>query len=240
MRTIVIVQARMGSTRLPGKVLEDLGGVPLLDWSVTRSQRARVDAVVVATSVQPADDVIVDLCRARGWPVWRGSEHDVLQRYHEAAAFYDAELVVRITSDCPFTDPALIDASTAFFHDHADEFDLITNMYPPTWPLGLAVEVLPFRVLERMQRLATRSPHREHVTAMGYDHPELFRLANLPCTEDLHLHRWTVDTPEDLQLVRAVTARLAGNAFGWREVLGVVQANPQLQKLNAHVVQRTV
>ena len=151
MRTIAIIQARMGSTRLPGKVLMDLAGAPLLARVVNRARRAtRLDDVVVATTVEPRDTPIAQLCEARGWPCFRGSEADVLDRYYQAAKAFHADVVVRVTSDCPLIDPEVLDHLVEEFLDRQSTLDYAANFLPrPSYPHGLDAEVMWFAVLER-------------------------------------------------------------------------------------------
>jgi len=201
MTTLIIVQARMTSTRLPGKVLLPLAGEPMLTRLVERLRRVqRADGIVVATTSNATDDPIAALCAQLGVPCHRGSEHDVLSRYADAARLNGADVVVRITSDCPLIDPALIDQGIATYE--AGDSDYVSNMLPPTWPYGMAVEVFSATALAQAHAEATQAAEREHVTPFLYWHPERYRLRNVASPVDLSHHRWTVDTPEDYELVR--------------------------------------
>ena len=241
MKTVVVIQARAGSTRLPRKALLELGGIPMLAWAVERTRAAPgVAEVVVATTTEPADDETRDLCRSLGFPCFRGSENDVLSRYVGAAREHQADVVVRVTSDCPFIDPALLQQHLDELIGAALRVDYVTNMWEPTFPLGLAVEVVPRDVLERMHRLAELPRDREHVTSFIRYHRDLFRVVSVQHPEDLHTLRWTVDTPDDLRFARAVVERLPGRGFAWTDVLDLVRAEPSLAAINAHIAQKAV
>jgi spore coat polysaccharide biosynthesis protein SpsF len=239
-RTVAIVQARMGSTRLPGKVMLPLLGQPVLSRVMRRAGRARtLDEVVVATTTRPDDDAIVALAEREGWPVVRGSETDLLDRYLLAARTHDAEVVVRITSDCPLIDPDVIDATVDAFH--AADVDYASNtLEPPTYPRGLDVEVVSRPALERAGREDADPAWREHATPFVYRHPELFRLLRVPADDDHSDLRWTLDTPEDYRLISRIYEALDRDDFGWREALALVEANPSWTALNDGVVQKTV
>jgi spore coat polysaccharide biosynthesis protein SpsF len=232
----------MGSARLPGKVMMDLSGEPMLAHVVERVSRARtIDAVVVATTVNPDDDAIVDLCRNRGWHSYRGSEHDVLDRYHSAALEYEADMVVRITSDCPVIDPELVDYVVSEFVRLQPEIDYASNTLDPhTYPRGLDTEILRFDVLEKVWGLAKEQPSREHVTLYIYRHPEMFRLHGVYGKEDYSGRRWTVDTPEDLELIRLLFDYFGNNTFSWRQILEVLETHPHWQAINSGIVQKRV
>jgi len=238
-RTVAIIQARMGSSRLPGKVLKDLGGRPMLVWVVERARRARlVDAVVVATTVEPADDPIEALCQERGYACWRGHPYDVLDRYYQAARHYQAEIIVRLTADCPLLDPGLVDATVQALLDQGADF--AANRLPPPWhrtyPIGLDTEVCTWEALERAWREAQAPHHREHVMPYLYEQPGRFRVVILDAEEDFGHLRWTVDTPEDLEVVRRLLDLLGKrDDFTWRDVLALWQAHPELAAINAGV-----
>jgi spore coat polysaccharide biosynthesis protein SpsF len=239
-RTVAIIQARTGSTRLPGKVLRPLLAEPLLVHVVRRVRRARsVDETVVATTTLPADDAIADLGTAEGWPVFRGSEMDLLERYLGAARVHAAERVIRITSDCPLVDPALIDdVVEALATDGADYAS--NTLAPRTFPRGLDVEAMTMDALESAGRDDRDPASREHATPFLYHNPERYRLAAVRNQVDLSTYRWTVDTLEDYELVRRIYDALGRDDFGWREALGVVEANPDWSDLNRHIAQKVV
>jgi spore coat polysaccharide biosynthesis protein SpsF len=235
-----IVQARMGSTRLPGKVLMDLGGEPVLARVVNRVRRATLVAdVVVATTGSAADEAIVRECEGLRTRCFRGSELDVLDRYYQTARACGAEVVVRITSDCPLIDPALVDETIRVFLDQHADYGC--NVVPRTYPRGLDTEVFTMGALERAWREARQPHQREHVTPYFVEHPELFRVASACGTADYSAYRWTLDTAQDLELLRAVCSRLGNrDDFSWREALAVMEREPELAELNAHVVQKPI
>lgn len=235
---VAIIQARIGSTRLPGKVLVDLGGRPMLARVVRRTQRAaRVDQVVVATSTDPADEPIVALCHELGVASFRGSREDVLDRYYQAALAYPADIVVRVTSDCPLIDPEVIDRVVAAFMDL--EPDYASNTICRTYPRGLDTEAVSFEALRRAWREALLPYQRIHVTPYFYQNPEIFAIFPVIQGEDLSEGRWTVDTPEDLAFLRAIYARLGpDDAFSWQDVWRLLRKEPELAALNQHVCQK--
>jgi spore coat polysaccharide biosynthesis protein SpsF (cytidylyltransferase family) len=241
MRTVAVVQARMGSTRLPGKVLKDVGGQPLLALVLARVARtAGIDEVAVATSALAGDDPVAEEARRAGGRVVRGSEQDVLDRYATAAAELDADLVVRITADCPLVDPAVIEQLLALRSaqdlDYAGVLTGAASDGRRHFPDGLDAEVLRTTVLAEAAREATAAYDREHVTPFIKARPQRFRLGALEADEDLGDERWTVDQAADLEFVRAVVARLEDPASaGLRDILAVLAAEPQLRALNAAV-----
>lgn len=239
MRTVAIIQARMGSTRLPGKVLMDLGGETVLSRVLNRVQRTTlVDQVIVATTTVLQDDVIVQACLERGIRSFRGSEDDVLGRYYHAAVESGADVVVRITSDCPLIDPQVIDATIRLFTNQG--CDYASNVFPRTYPRGLDVEVFSSDALGRAWQEARSLHEREHVTPYLYEHPARFRQVSLRAAKDYSRHRWTLDTPEDLQLLRAIYARMGNrNDFSWTAVLDLLEREPELGDLNSHVMQKS-
>jgi spore coat polysaccharide biosynthesis protein SpsF len=266
--TVAIIQARMASSRLPGKVLLDIAGEPMLAHVVARARLARsLDQVVVATTTEPDDEPIQALCEERGLMCYRGSQYDVLDRYYQAALQSQAEVVVRITADCPLIDPDVIDRTVnAFMGATSDElktakdnlqafdseltgdrhvapgapYDFAANRLPPPWgrtyPIGLDTEVCTFKALEIAWKEAKEPHQREHVMPFFYDHQERFRILLINYTEDYGAMRWTVDTPEDLELVRQVYARFTPRAdFSWLEVLELFRNEPRLARINAEV-----
>lgn len=242
MKTVAIIQARMGSTRLPGKVLADVGGRPMLARVVERTARARsIDQVVVATSTLSTDDPIAEWCADNAWACHRGSEADVLDRYYGAACAHNADAIVRITSDCPLIDPGVLDDCIAHYRDGQPALDYVANFLPDrTFPRGLDCEVVSFAALARTWREDDRPEWREHVTEYILHHSERFRLGGWMTDPNRSHERWTVDTPEDLELIRRIYAAFDDDVFGWREVLAVLDANPDWRALNANVTQKVV
>jgi len=241
--TVAIVQARMTSTRLPGKVLMPILGRPMLALQIERMRRAtRLDGIVVATTVNAADDPIVRFCEAEGVALTRGSEHDVLVRYVEAARLHDAAIVVRVTSDCPLMDPVLLDEAIGRFAALQPACDYLSNMLEPSFPYGLAVEVMTAQALFAAGSEARDPQEREHVTPFIYWRPERFRLQSFKYAADLSAHRWTVDTPEDFELVSRIFGSLypVRPEFAWQDALALLERQPQWSRINAHVGQKTV
>jgi spore coat polysaccharide biosynthesis protein SpsF len=242
MKVVAIIQARMGSTRLPGKVLADLAGEPMLARVVARTERAAtVNQVVVAITGGAGDDVLVDLCDRRGWACFRGSEDDVLDRYYRAGVAYAADVVVRITADCPLIDPAVIDLTVTAFRNGQPEVDYAANVLPPrTFPRGLDTEVVCFDALARAWRDDDDPAWREHVTLYIHRHPELFRLRAVKAEVDHSDLRWTVDTAEDLAFVRLVYDHFGHDRFGMPDVLDVLGTHPEWLSINRDVSQKVV
>jgi spore coat polysaccharide biosynthesis protein SpsF len=240
LNTVAIIQARMGSTRLPGKVLLDLGGATVLARVVRRLQRSQqINQIVVATTTAPADEVIVSECDRLQVPSFRGSQADVLDRYYQAARLYSAGTVVRVTSDCPLIDPTLVDETIRAFMDK--RADYASNDFPRTYPRGLDTEVFTSAALERAWREAREPYEREHVTPYLYEHPEMFRLASSRGDVDYSHYRWTLDTPEDLNLLRAIYSRFDNrDDFRWHDVIALMEREPELAELNSQVLQKSL
>jgi spore coat polysaccharide biosynthesis protein SpsF len=237
-RTVAIIQARMASSRLPGKVLADLGGQPALAWMTRRAGRANfIHEVAVATTTDPGDDPVAAWCDANGVPVYRGSMHDVLDRYLAAARQFNAEVVVRLTGDCPFIDPQMLDEDLTTFLEHRPPLDFAANRLPGdrTVPIGLDTEICTFAALERAGREAKEPHHREHVMPYFYENPQVFNILHIRRQQDTGHLRWTLDTPEDLDFLRAIVAHFPDDTFTWLDVLNLVQDRPELGEINAGV-----
>jgi spore coat polysaccharide biosynthesis protein SpsF len=243
-KVVAIIQARMSSTRLPGKVLLDLGGRPVLHRMIERVRRAKtVTETVVATTTDPSDEPIVELCKAIGTPVFRGSLPDVLDRYYQCALAHNAEIVVRLTGDCPLIDPDLIDAVVNTLQDQ--QADFACNRLPPpftrTYPIGLDVEACTFTSLENAWKNAAEKHDREHVLPYLYEVAGRFKVIQLHHEVDYGHLRWTLDTPEDLALLREVIQRLDGrNDFTWLEVLDVFLKDTALADINSKVQHKSM
>jgi spore coat polysaccharide biosynthesis protein SpsF len=268
---VAIIQARMSSTRLPGKVLLPIEGAPMLEWVLNRTNRAKyITEVVVATTTHPTDDRVVNFCVEKGFQVVRGSVHDVLDRYFQTAREFRADIIVRITADCPLIDPDLIDEAIAHLFQGTSlntesktlpkpRFDFLANRLPPPWgrtyPIGLDLEVFTNDFLQEAWRNAKELHQREHVTPYFYDGIPADELrykrsndsltttetrdgrlvALMHHTPDYGYLRWTVDTPEDLKLVRAIASNFKDNTFTWKDVLKLIREEPALNELNVHV-----
>lgn len=241
MKTVVIVQARMTSTRLPGKVLKTVLGKPLLRYFIERLQRAAlVDQIVIATTINANDEPIVNLCRELSVAFTRGSDEDVLSRYYDAAIVTGAALVVRITSDCPLIDPAVVDEAIGHFKANNHRFDYVSNSLAETFPRGMDVEVFPARLLWEAQFEARLKLEREHVTPFFYTHPERYRIGHISAPQNLSHHRWTVDTPEDLELIKRLIETLypLKPDFNMADILETLAAHPDWPLINANVRQK--
>ncbi len=244
MKTVAIIQARMGSTRLPGKVMKTLCGRTVLAHVIRRVRACPlVDEVVVATTRSPADDAIAREATGCGAGVFRGSEDDVLSRYYLAALERQAATVVRITSDCPLFDPKLLEEMLRRFLSRRQNVpapDYLSNSLVRTYPRGLDAEILTFQALEKAWREGTEPYQREHVTPYIYQHPELFVLENYGNAEDLSFHRWTLDTDDDFRLIAKIYAALGreDRLFSTDQVLDLLRGHPAWLEINAHVRQK--
>ena len=249
----------MSSSRLPGKILADIAGQPMLQRVFTRTSRAvSVTEAIFATTTDSSDDPVAEYCDFSGIPFARGSQFDVLDRYYQTAKDAKADVVVRITADCPVIDPELIDNVVNILLE--DEYDFVCNRLPPpyhrTYPIGLDVEASTFKVLEKAWLEAKEPQHREHAMPYFYEGVELsavsrqlsegvsprgFRIALLNHITDFGDYRWTVDTPEDLEFMRQVYSRFDGrDDFSWKDVLDLVHNEPELMKINAWVQHKTL
>ncbi len=237
LRVVAIIQARMGSERLPGKVLKDLGGETMLARVVTRARRASlVNDVMVATSKKPMDDLIVRECERLSVGFFRGEEIDVLDRYFRAAQIAKADAVVRITSDCPLIDPEVTDKTIRAFLENTPDY--ASNTVVRTYPRGLDTEVVSLKALNQAWERARKPYEREHVTPYLLEHPAEFELLSVTGDEDYSQHRWTVDTPQDYEFAQAVYDRLgADKVFDWRDVIALLNVEPELLELNRAVKQ---
>ena len=258
-RVVAIIQGRMSSSRLPGKILADIGGQPMLQRVFIRTSRsATVTETIFATTTDASDDPVAEYCDLSGIPFTRGSQFDVLDRYYQAAQAAKADVVVRVTADCPVIDPALIDDVVNTLLD--DKYHFVANRLPPpfhrTYPIGLDVEVCTFEVLEKAWKEAREPQHREHAMPYFYEGVELsavsrqlskgisprgFKVAILHHTTDFGDYRWTVDTPEDLEFMRQVFSRFDGrDDFTWKDVLDLVHDEPKLMEINAAIKHKTL
>jgi len=265
-KVVAIIQGRMSSSRLPGKILADIAGQPMLQRVFIRTSRsATVTETIFATTTDSTDDPVAEYCDFSGIPFTRGSQFDVLDRYYQTALQAKADVVVRITADCPVIDSGLIDdVVNTVISDQSSvsskQFDFAANRLPPPWgrtyPIGLDTEVCTFAVLKRAWKEAKEPQHREHVMPYFYEgvklitdnrplstgiSPRGFKVALLHHTTDFGDYRWTVDTPEDLEFMRQVYSHFDGrDDFSWKEVLDLVHHEPKLMEINAEVQHKTL
>jgi len=236
-RINVVIQARTGSTRLPGKVLQDLGGHPVLEWVVRAAKAAtQIDTVIVATSTLAGDDVVADLADSLGVPVIRGSEDDVLSRYVAALDAYPADAIVRLTADCPLLDPTLIDAVAGAWAG-SPTHDYVSTLVSRCLPRGLDVELVTAQALRAVDRMAV-DHDRVHVTSLLYAQPTAYRLLGVCVTPPANDLRVTLDTQEDLVLLRALVAELPDAPPAWNDVVAVLRSRPDLVAINSAIKQK--
>jgi len=240
MKTVIIVQARMTSTRLPGKVLKEVLGKSLLEYQLERLKRVKLaDDIIIATTENATDLPIVALCKKLNVNYFRGSEHDVLARYYHAAKGYEAGIVIRITADCPVIDPQIVDNIIRFYIDNRNVYDYVSTG-DDSYPRGMNTEVFSFKVLEEAFVYAVKEYEREHVTPYMYQHPEKYKVGILPYKEDESQHRWTVDTPEDFALIKKMIENLypLKKDFDLEDCLDLVNRYPEWSQINEHVKQK--
>ena len=241
MKIVAIIQARMGSTRLPGKILKTVMNKTLLEYQLERVQQSvLIDEIVVATTEKNSDNVIVELCEQLGVNVYRGAECDVLSRYYEAAIEFKADVIVRLTSDCPLIDPIIIDQVIQLHLDQKTGIDYTSNTLARSFPRGLDTEVFSFKALEKAHENASLDSDREHVTAYLYTNRNQFQLANLKSIKNLGNHRWTVDMEEDFELIKRIIEALYPDypQFSMQDVVDLLDENPTWLKINAHIEQK--
>jgi len=234
MKIVALLQARMGSVRLPNKVMREMRGVPMIELMLGRLSKARrIDQIILATSDDPKNLPLVEHVRSLGYEVFRGSESDVLDRFYQAARHYKADAVIRVTGDCPLIDPHLVDEVIAEYQKGG--VDYVSNTLPATFPDGLDVEIFSFDALERAAKTATKPNEREHVTPL-IRNSGLFKRGNVAHPVDWSAERWTVDEPADFEVVEAVFNYFRPRTdFSWTEVLQIRQKESNLFKANEHI-----
>ena len=230
---LVIVQCRTGSTRLPGKILKDFGGKNLLSVFMERIKKSKEpDGVVIATTNLPEDDIIIDLCKKNNWLYFRGSTLDLLDRHYQCAKFFSADVVTKIPSDSPFTDPQLIDLVFKTYEN--GDFDYVSNLHPPTFPGGFDCEVFSFDALEKANQTVTDPHFREHVTFQFWQ-TDRYTSSQFTQKKDLSGYRLAVDYPEDFELVRYVLGEIKSKRiFGdLNELVDIIDNNKDIKELNS-------
>ncbi len=236
-KIVTVIQARSGSTRLPGKVMMDILGHPLLIRMVERVQQSKLaGTIVIATTTESSDDVIEHLCKDQNLHCYRGSRDDLLDRHYQAGLLYDADAVVKIPSDCPLIDPLIIDKVLQYYLDN--DFDFVSNLHPATYPDGNDVEVMSWKTIEKAWRNASRTLEREHTTPYIWENPEQFKIANVAweAGQDYSMsHRWTIDYPEDFTFIKTVYEHLypAKRDFNLQDILALTDQNPDIYAINA-------
>lgn len=236
MKTAAIIQARMTSNRLPGKILKKVMEKPLLAYLLERLRSSRrLDEIIIATTDNGTERPIIELCQTLNITVFRGSEDDVLARYYHAAQAFQVGLVVRITSDCPLMDPRVVDEVVDFYLANQQKFDYVTNR--ESYPTGMDVEVFPAVCLKEAFEKASLAYEREHVTPYFYTHPEKYRIGYYHFKYNARHYRWTVDTPEDFDLISRLLMYCYPRkaVFSMEDIFNALAANPGWNEMNAHV-----
>jgi spore coat polysaccharide biosynthesis protein SpsF len=233
---VAIVQARMTSERLPGKVLMKILGKTVLWHVIKRLEKSEIiEKIVVATTENQEDIAIKKLCDEMGIDVFMGDELDVLDRYYKAAKRHNATVIIRITADCPLIDPKVVDRIIKYYLENKDKFDFVSNNHPATFPDGLDTEVFSFEALENAWKNAKKQYEREHVTPYIWDHPQKFKIGNVENDKDLSIEeRWTLDYKEDFEFIKAVYENLykEGEIFYMEDVLQLLKQKPELRDIN--------
>lgn len=233
MQKDIFIQARMGSTRRPGKVLQEVGGVPILLRMYDRISKSKLAKnIVIITTTNEIDDKIFDLCISMGILVYRGSETDLLDRHYQAALKFGSDYIFKIPSDCPLADPEVIDQVLKLSYD----YEYVSNYHPPTFPDGMDVEGCSFKLLELAWKNAELPHEREHTFPYIWDQPDKFSLGNVvnPYGDMFKSHRWTIDYEEDLQFMEAIFSEFDySNDFSFGDVLTLLQEKPSLKRINA-------
>jgi len=237
---VAIIQARLGSTRLPGKIFKTLAGKPMLWHVVDRLSHSKIiDKIIVATTTLPEDDPVEQFCLSNKISIYRGSSNDVLSRYYETAKIYNAGIVIRVTSDCPVIDPNIIDAMLAqFIYDNS--IDCMSNCIQRTFPRGLDTEIFTFSALKKTYTEAKLNYEHEHVTPYIYNNPDKFIIKNYANETDLSSYRWTVDTFEDFRLIEEIYKNLyqKDKIFLFKDILQLIEKRPDLSRINQDIKQK--
>lgn len=234
MKIVGIIQARMGSTRLPGKMMMTILGKPVIQQVFERVDASKlINELWLATTTNSEDDIISQWADQHGVFCFRGSSEDVLDRYYQANQIANADILVRVTGDCPLIDVVVIDAAIQYYCEGS--YDYVSNSQPPTYPDGLDVEVFSAKTLARAWAEATLTSEREHVTPYIWKHPELFRLGTVFCADDLSDHRWTLDTQADFDFINKVMEACAvkQNRCGMSDVLLILKEHPEWATINS-------
>ena len=245
MKIVATIEARMTSSRLPGKILKEVMGKPMLERLIERVNRSKhIQEIVVATTTSPQDEETQKACQQMGVSCYRGSEDDVLERVLKTAKAHQADLIVELTGDCPLLDPATIDAVIEKFLDNAPHYDYVSNVLERTFPRGMDTQIFPTKVLDEVNQLTKDPADRENVSLYIYEHPEKYKLGNVKAPEALHRPdlRLTVDLPEDYELVCNIYKELYPKKpdFNLQDIIELLDNKPELLNLNAHIQQKPV
>lgn len=241
LRIVMLIQARMGSTRLPGKPLKMVLEKPLISFLIERLRRCQnIDQIVVATTTNPLDDQIVNFCHQAHLTVFRGNETDVLERYVQGARAFHADVIIRITADCPLIDPSVIDQVVSFYLDQYPRYDYVSNTLERTYPRGMDVEVFSRESLEIAAKEARNAEDREHVTPFIYHHPDKFSLGSMERSGNESHYRLTVDEPDDFRLISTILTEIYPKKpdFHLEDLLVLLRNHPEWVEINAHVMQK--
>lgn len=241
MKVLAIIQARMGSSRLPGKILKEVNGKALLFYQIERLRQSdEIDQLVIATTVEQQDNQIVEFCKKHKVDYYRGSESDVLARYYQTWKEYGGDIIVRLTSDCPIIDPMIVDEIIRYYK--TNKYDYVSNTIERTFPRGLDTEVFSKKVLEKTYKLATLERDREHVTAYIYTHPEIFTIGSYIGLQDYSNYRWTVDTQEDYLLIKNLLEAYKEKEqdLDLHAAVHLMKENPSWFKINEHIEQKKI
>lgn len=239
----VVIQARMGSTRLPGKVMKLLGDRPVLWHVVERVKQSKlIDMIIVATTNSDEDNTIVEFCKKNSINYYRGSEKDVLDRYYKTAKYYKLDAIIRVTSDCPIIDSIVIDKLVKTYLDNKEQLDYVSNSMIRTYPRGLECSIFSMEALKESWENATKEYHKEHVVMYIREHKEKFKIMNICNDKMLSNYRWTLDTKEDYIFLKCIYNNLykSGSIFTTNDVLELLKEQPELININAHVEQKKV
>lgn len=235
---VTVIQARTSSSRLPNKILLPLAGKPLLYRMFERVEASKLKGtIVIATSNEPADDVVENLCNVFGINCYRGNLSDLLDRHYQAAKLYNAKAVIKIPSDCPIIDPQIIDKVIKFYLDNNNRFDYVSNLHPPTYPDGNDVEIMSFTALENAWNNAKKDFEREHTTPYFWENPDKFKVGNVEWETGLDYsmtHRFTIDYQKDYDFLKRIYDELypENNKFTLQDILDLLERKPEIKKIN--------
>jgi spore coat polysaccharide biosynthesis protein SpsF len=231
MKTVAIIQARMGSTRLPGKMLKEIRGKPLVFYVLNQVKKSKlIDEIILATTDAEKDKVLLETVEQIGFKTFAGDENDVLDRYYQTAKLFKGDIIVRVTGDCPLIDSRIIDKVIQKYNEMG--CDYASNVDPPTFPDGLDVEVFSFKVLKHAWKEARLSSEREHVTSYIHNNKNKFKTINVKNDKDLSKMRWTIDETEDFLFLKKVLDKLGNNGINMKNILDVLEKFPELSKIN--------